>query len=385
MNYKNGISTLGFGCMRLPKNLKETEKLIMHGLDQGINYFDTAYIYPGNEEMLGKVISANGCRDRMLLASKMPHYLIRNAHDIDRIFETTLSRLKTDYIDYYLMHMLPDVKTWERLKGLGITEWLQSKKACGQIRHVGFSYHGNSRNFIELLDQYPWEFAQVQYNYMDENSQAGRAGVERAAEKGIPIFIMEPLRGGLLVDKLPPQAKKLIASEEPRRSAAEWALKWLWNQPTINMVLSGMTSIEMIDENVRIASESRENSLTEKDADFYRRLRDVINSSLKVGCTGCSYCMPCPYGVNIPGCFRCYNSSYSDGFWRGIKEYFMVTAFSRKPAYASLCRNCGRCLEHCPQSIPIPDVMKQVKKRLEIPGFGAARWFIKRILLRDKD
>ncbi|MGI6737153.1 MAG: aldo/keto reductase [Anaerovoracaceae bacterium] len=385
MEYRNGISRLGFGCMRLPHDRNKSEELILTALDEGINYFDTAYIYTGNEEMLGRIITARRCRGKMNIASKVPHYLLKRPQDLDRIFNTTLSRLQTDYIDFYLMHMLPDVKTWERLRELGIEQWLADKKAAGQIRRIGFSYHGGSRNFIELLDVYDWEFAQVQYNYVDVNSQAGRAGVEAAAERGIPIFIMEPLRGGLLVDRLPQQAKDMIAAAEPQRSAAEWGLRWLWSQEPVHMVLSGMTSVPMIRENARIAGETPVDSLTPADERFYEQLSDCIRDNLKIGCTGCAYCMPCPFGVNIPGCFRCYNASYADGWWRGLKEYFMVTAFARRPAYASLCQACGRCVQRCPQSIPIPELLPQVKKRLEIPGFKAARWFIRRRMLRDRD
>lgn len=384
MKNQNEISRLAFGCMRLPKDKQQCEMLILKALNLGIHYFDTAYIYPGNEELLGKIIAAHPIRDKMQIATKLPHYMVKTTADPDRIFYTQLRRLQTDYIDYYLMHMLPDVSTWERLKQLGIEEWLRKKKASGEIRHVGFSYHGNTRSFKELIDVYPWEFAQVQYNYIDENSQAGRSGISYAAERGLPIFIMEPLRGGLLVDKLPPKAKALIAAHQPHRSAAEWGLRWLWGQPEVTMVLSGMNTPEMLEENVRIAAECRENALSEEDLAFYTVLKEAIRSGQKVGCTGCSYCMPCPYGVNIPGCFRCYNASYADGYWRGIKEYFLVTAFSEKPAFASRCRHCGRCTTRCPQHLPVPDLMKRIKKRLEFPGFRAVRWFIKRNLLRSR-
>ncbi|MEA4921914.1 MAG: aldo/keto reductase [Eubacteriaceae bacterium] len=385
MIYKNEISRLGFGCMRLPKDLEKTENMIMHALDSGINYFDTAYIYSGNEELLGKIIERNDCRDRMKIATKIPNYMLKKPEDFDKYFDTQLKRLRTDHIDYYLMHMLPDVGTWDRLVDLGITDWIERKKNSGAIGHIGFSYHGGNKNFMELIDAYDWEFAQVQYNYMDENSQAGRAGVEHAAEKGVPVFIMEPLRGGLLVDRLPGEAKELIEKEEHGRSAAEWALKWLWDQTDVTMVLSGMNSVEMIDENVRVAENTPENSLTDGDFEFYEKLCKSINNSIKIGCTGCAYCMPCPFGVNIPACFRCYNSSYMDGYFHGIKEYFMITAFSKEPSYASVCRQCGKCLEHCPQSIPIPDMMKKVKRRLEVPGFKPARWFVKNKMMRPAD
>jgi predicted aldo/keto reductase-like oxidoreductase len=232
---------------------------------------------------------------------------------------------------------------------------------------------------MELIDAYDWEFAMVQYNYMDENSQAGHRGVEYAAEKGVPLFVMEPLRGGQLAGQLPKKAKEMIKEHASGRSAAEWALKWLWDQKAITMVLSGMQEPEVLEENLRIVSETPEESLTEDDMAFYERLKGSIYGTMKVGCTGCAYCMPCPFGVNIPSCLQEYNESYSDGRVGAIKEYFMTNALADKPSYASLCTECGKCMKHCPQSIFIPKEMREVKKRLEIPGFGIVRRIAKTV------
>ncbi|WP_312105083.1 aldo/keto reductase, partial [Lachnoclostridium sp.] len=206
MNYRNpnrtdSLSILGFGCLRFPKkgkaiDMEETEREILYAIEHGINYFDTAYIYSGSEEALGTILQKHNCREKVMIATKLPHYLIKKAGDIDRFFDEQLKRLKTDYIDYYLMHMLPDVNIWNRLIDLGILEWLESKKQAGIIKRIGFSYHGNTAAFQELLDAYPWDFCQIQYNYMDEQSQAGVAGLKKAASKNIPVIIMEPLRGG---------------------------------------------------------------------------------------------------------------------------------------------------------------------------------------------
>ena len=236
------LSILGFGCMRFQRkrgsiDFQEAEREILSAIQQGVNYFDTAYIYPGSEELLGAVLDKNHCRDRVNIATKLPHYLIRKSDDIERFFQEQLRRLKTDHVDYYLMHMLPDVTTWQRLKDLGVEQWLREKQAAGIIRNVGFSYHGNTNAFQELLDCRDWDFCQIQYNYIDEHTQAGRRGLQHAAEKGIPVIIMEPLRGGRLVNALPPKAQKAFGEFTPRRTPAEWGLRWLWDQPEVTVVL----------------------------------------------------------------------------------------------------------------------------------------------------
>ena len=233
--YGNDLSVLGFGCMRFPMklgviDLDEVEKLIMHAYHQGINYYDTAYIYPGSETALGKVLKKNNIRNDVYIASKLPHYLVKNIDGVNKIFNEELSRLQSDYIDYYLMHMLSSIDECNKLVDLGIIEWINDKKQNGQIKQVGFSYHGNSEMFIEILNAYDWDFCQIQYNYMDEHTQAGVKGLHAAYEKGIPVIIMEPLRGGKLVNKLPVDAIKVFESYHKQYQAVEWALKWLWNQ-----------------------------------------------------------------------------------------------------------------------------------------------------------
>ena len=374
---QNDWSVLGFGCMRLPRkgsaiDLEETEKLIRYSLKHGVNYFDTAYIYPGSEKALGTLIAKNGWRSRMVIATKMPHYLLKSIDDLEKAFKEQLDRLQTDYIDNYLMHMLPDVTIWKKLIDMGVLDWLKEKKAAGQIRRVGFSYHGNTENFIKLIDAYDWEFCQVQYNYMDEFSQAGRAGVRYAYEKGIPVIIMEPLRGGRLVNDLPEKAKSLFAQTQPKRSPAEWGLRWLWNQPEVAVVLSGMGSRAMVRENIRIASEVQAGELSEADMKLYEEVKAAINAKMKVPCTGCGYCQPCPFSVDIPGAFRAYNVSYTDNFFVGFKEYIMCTTLRADRTNAGLCRKCGKCEQHCPQGIKIRDELDHVRRRLENPAYKAA-------------
>lgn len=333
---KNDWSILGFGCMRLPTkkghiDMKETERELAYAIRHGINYFDTAYVYKGSEKALGILIEKNGWRDKIEIATKLPHYLIHSLENANKIFEEQLTSLHTDYIDNYLIHMLPDVHVFQKLVRMGVLKWLLEKKECGQIRRIGFSYHGNSDQFIKLLDAYDWDFCQVQYNYMDEYSQAGRIGVEYAANRGIPVIIMEPLRGGRLVNDLPPKAKEIFHKTSPRRSPAEWALRWLWNQSSVSVVLSGMNSMEMLKENIRIARSVKIGELTKSDAVLFQKIRKALNEKIKVPCTGCTYCQPCPAGVDIPGIFRCYNVCYTDNYFTGMREYLMCTTMRAKP------------------------------------------------------
>lgn len=372
------LSILGFGCMRFQRkrgaiDYEEAEREVLAAIERGVNYFDTAYIYPGSEEILGKVLDQNRCRDKVNIATKLPHYLIRRPEDMERYFQEQLKRLRTDHVDFYLMHMLPDVSTWERLKSLGVERWLEEKKADGAIRRVGFSYHGNTNAFQALVDAYDWDFCQIQYNYIDEHTQAGRRGLRHAADKGLPVIIMEPLRGGRLVNNLPRKAQELFAQAQPRRTPAEWGLRWLWNQPEVTVVLSGMNSMEMVEENCRIASEAEAGEQGAAEDALYEQVKAEINAKIKVGCTGCAYCMPCPKGVDIPGAFRCYNARYTEGFYTGMKEYFMCTTLRGKRSNASLCVKCGRCETHCPQGIRIREELDNVKRVMEGPVYAIAK------------
>ena len=375
--YGNQLSVLGFGCMRFPRKLgaidmAETEREILTAIEGGVNYFDTAYIYPGSEAALGQILEKNGLRDKVNIATKLPHYLIRSRDAMEKLFQEELKRLRTDHVDYYLMHMLTDPATWGRLKGLGIEEWLREKKASGQIRQVGFSYHGNSRVFCALLDEYDWDFCQIQYNYLDEHSQAGRRGLHYAASKGIPVIIMEPLRGGKLVKNLPEKAKKVFAAHEPRRTPAQWAFRWLWDQEEVTVVLSGMNSDAMVRDNMATASDTRPGELTEADQAMLRQVVAAINEGTKVGCTGCGYCQPCPKGVDIPGTFAAWNRRYSEGKFWGLVEYFMCTTLRPNGCAASNCVDCGKCEQHCPQGIPIRQKLKEARKDLETPLYRFA-------------
>lgn len=376
------LSILGYGCLRFTKkngkiDLDKAETEIMEAIRSGVNYFDTAYVYQGSEAALGEILNRNNCRDQVYLATKLPHYLIKSRAGLEKCFQEQLRRLQTDHVDYYLMHMLNDADTWEVLKQKGVQEWIEEKLHLGQIRRIGFSYHGNSENFKTLLDAYDWDFCQIQYNYMDENTQAGRAGLLYAEQKGIPVIIMEPLRGGKLVQLLPEEAKKLFAQAEPKRSPAEWAFRWLWNQTGVTVVLSGMNSLEMVQENVKIASEAAADELTEADLELFAKVKQEINRKIKVGCTACGYCMPCPQGIDIPGTFRCYNEMYTEKPQVGRKEYMMTTAFRKNQNPASGCIRCGKCERHCPQKIEIRKELKAAASELEDVRYKVMSWLVK--------
>ena len=381
----NDLSILGYGCMRFSRkgsgiDIEKTEKELMTAYRAGVNYFDTAYIYPGSEAAVGEIFERNHIRDKVNIATKLPQYLIGNRSALDRYFDEELSRLRTDHVDYYLMHHLTDVAMWEKLKKVGILDWIKEKKEAGAIRNIGFSYHGNTENFLRILQDYDWDFCQIQYNYLDEVAQAGKAGLQAAAAKGIPVMIMEPLRGGKLVNMLPEAARKAMDDSGRGWSPAEWGLRWLYNQPEVTVVLSGMNSLEMVEANCRTASEARSGSLTEADFETLEKVIRAIREKEKVGCTGCRYCMPCPKGVDIPGIFRCWNAMYTESKSAGRTQFIQTVGLTQEPAFASQCIRCGKCEQHCPQSIPIREKLQEADRALRpLPykiAIQAARGFM---------
>ena len=381
--YGNPLSVLGYGCMRFTQklghiDLEKAEREIGLAIEGGVNYFDTAYIYPGSEAALGEILQRNGWRDRVRIATKLPHYLIKDENSAEKFFAEELRRLRTDHVDYYLMHMLTDVDTWDRLRALHLPEWLEEKKAAGQIRQVGFSYHGNSDMFIQLLEAYPWDFCQIQYNYLDEHSQAGKTGLERARELGIPVIIMEPLRGGKLADGLPADAKKRFA--QAGRSPVEWAFRWLWDQEGIAVVLSGMNSEKMVAENIAYADNARVGSLSDEERAIFADVVKIINAKIRIPCTGCRYCMPCPQHVDIPGAFAAYNRRFSDNYFTAEREYIMCTGLRKETTEVSKCIGCGKCERHCPQQIPIRENLKQVQASLEGPVYKVGKKVLKLVM-----
>ena len=378
----NSLSVLGYGCMRFTRqrggiDLDKAEAEVMAAIEGGVNYLDTAYIYPGSEAAVGEILHRNQCRGRVYLATKLPHYMIRSIEGVERTFCEQLRRLKTDYIDYYLMHMLTDTATWEKLKKRGIEDWIHKKLKSGQIRNIGFSYHGNTEMFKQLVDAYDWDFCQIQYNYMDETSQAGVEGLRHAHAKGLPVIVMEPLRGGRLVELLPESAKELFRKDTQGRTAAELAFKWLYDQPEVTCVLSGMDSLKTVEQNLKTAAEAVPGCMTDLDRTLLEQVKKEIEKYVKIGCTGCGYCMPCPSGVDIPNTFRCYNAMYTEGKKSGRRDYMQCTAMRQNPSSASQCIQCGKCETHCPQHLEIRKGLKTAAGELETLSYrfvkGAVR------------
>ena len=370
--YGRPISLLGYGCMRFTRkgrsiDVEKAAQEVLAAVEGGVNYFDTAYLYSGSEEALGTIVEKYGLRDKINIATKLPQYLVRNAAGIDKYFDESMSRLKTDRIDYFLFHFVTSLSQWERLKTMDIENWIAKKKQSGEIRNIGFSYHGNTEEFIKVLNAYDWDFCQIQYNYVDENSQAGRDGLRAAAEKGIPVVIMEPLRGGKLVNQLPAKAVQCLKESPAGYSPAEIGLRWLYDQPEVTCVLSGMNSLEMVRENCRVASEADAGCLTEEDREIIQKIKGFIAESEKVGCTGCRYCMPCPAGVDIPLTFQCYNQMAVGKKFATRFEYYQAAGLREKTGFPGNCIGCGKCEQHCPQSLPIRQKLKEAEKAL-LPG-----------------
>ncbi len=376
----NKISALGLGCMRFPgyqvgrPDRAAARRIIGRSIERGVNYLDTAYLYPGNEECVGAVLEELGLRDSVFLATKLPHASCKRAGDFDRFFDEQLRRLRTDHIDYYLIHNITSPAQWERVCALGIEGWIERQKEAGRIRRIGFSFHGSAGDFPVLLDAFDWDFCQIQYNYANEAYQAGTAGMLAAAERGLAVFVMEPLLGGRLAGKLPPAAADALAAsgDAEFESPVDWALAWVWSHPQVTMLLSGMAASEQVDQNARVAELAVPGCMDEGRLAAIARVLEIFEAANRVPCTGCNYCMPCPRGINIPGCFSAYNASFAHGWFTGVQQYFTASALrTSEPRLATNCVHCGACLRHCPQGIDIPARLEDVVRRLT-PGPVAA-------------
>lgn len=383
--YGNDLSVLGFGFMRVPVSMAKCETLVQKAIASGINYFDTAYFYPGNEEKLGTILKKFNLRDKIKIATKLPLPFIKKTEDIEEKFQTTLKRLQTEHVEYYLMHNMPTLSEWERMKSLGIVEWIEKKKKSGEIKQIGFSFHGTKQCFLDILNDYDWDFCQIQYNYSDEHNQAGVTGLKAAAAKGVPVIVMEPLLGGKLANSLPEKAKEVFKKYNPSLSPADWAFNWLYDQPEVTCILSGMNDEAQLEENLTSAEKSKVGMLSESDLKAFEEVKAIFKEFNKVPCTGCGYCMPCPHGVNIPGCFNCYNMSYTMNRVTGIIQYATATGVTgAEPRFASKCVECGACEEHCPQSIKIREELKNVEKRLEPLWFKAVLKIARAFMAKKK-
>jgi predicted aldo/keto reductase-like oxidoreductase len=368
------LSILGFGSMRLPAHaggsgIDEDRAIrqLRYAIDHGVNYVDTApaYHFGKSEQVLGRALE-NGYREKVRLATKLPPWSVRSREDMDRILSGQLATLKTDHIDYYLLHSLAKV-SFEKLKNLGVLEFLDAARKDGRIRNAGFSTHADLPAFKEFIDSYDWTFCQIQYNYLDEQNQAGTQGLKYAHEKNLAVMIMEPLRGGNLGGPVPEEVKKIWDGLPIQRSPAVWALRWVWDHPEVTVVLSGMNDEGHIDENLTAAEDAYPRSLTEEELSRIASVRDMYGRLMKVGCTGCSYCMPCPAGVDIPGCFSLYNAHHLFPHDHSAKfQYFgRHGGLMGGISYAGLCRACGKCEKACPQHLPIRDRLRDVSREME--------------------
>lgn len=373
------VSILGFGCMRLPViggdptkiDDEKAIKMIRRAIDQGVNYVDTAYPYHGtgmgspgeSEPFVGRALQ-DGYRDKVKLATKLPSWLIKTRADMDKYLNHQLERLQTDHIDFYLVHAI-NKAFWANLMQLGIGEFLDEAIKSGRIRYAGFSFHDEVDLFKEVVDSYDWSFCQIQYNYLDEDFQAGKEGLLYAANKGLGISIMEPLRGGKLAVNMPDTAQAAFDRAEVKRTPAEWALRWVWNHPEVSLLLSGMGTMEQVAENIKTAGEGEANSLTAQDLEIIDQVKNVFKNT-KVNCTACQYCMPCPAGVNIPKNFTHYNDYHLYQKEETRKDLrYKYTKMVPESERASKCVECGECESHCPQAIAIRKELADVKDIFE--------------------
>jgi len=383
----NRLSALGFGCMRLPGvmgriDMEKSEALLLKAFENGVNYYDTAYLYPGSEEALGEILEKNSLREKVYIATKLPQAMCGAASDLDRFFSVQKQRLRTSYIDYYLLHNFSDFMQWEKLCNFGITDWISAKKASGEIKQIGFSFHGSYNEFIKIIDAYDWDFVQIQYNYINTHYQAGTGGLRYASAKGIPVIIMEPLLGGKLA-RLPKEAEALLHKAQPGSTAAAWALRFVWNEPGVTVLLSGMNQSSQLEENLILAETALPGSLTEAERKTIDGIKNVFNKIDKIPCTGCNYCMPCPQKINIPAFFNAYNSSFSLGLGAGLNHYMVNAGFlSDVPHFVSDCIECGKCESHCPQRIEIRKQLKAVRRRLEFPGMKFLRILARKFMAK---
>ncbi|MCL2634208.1 MAG: aldo/keto reductase [Oscillospiraceae bacterium] len=377
----NKLSALGLGCMRFPRDKAETERIILSAIEGGVNFFDTAYIYPNSEVTLGEILAKHNKRKDIYIATKLPLIMCKSSDDFDKFFNKQLRRLQTDYIDYYFLHSMADFAQWEHFREWGIEQWLEDKKKSGKIRQIGFSYHGNCNDFIKIIDSYAWEFCMIQYNYYDENYQAGKEGLKAAAEKNMPVMIMEPLLGGRLATGLPKQAVEMFAKSNPALSPADWAFWWLWNQPEVTVVLSGMNSNQIVESNLRSTDDFR--PLTENELTVYADIVELFRKSYKINCTGCNYCLPCPKGINIPSVFSAYNTRYAQGFIAGMTLYVTsIAGVTKNPVSPRICNGCGKCEKICPQNLPIRKDLKKVARKLESLPLRFAIAILRKIMTR---
>ena len=363
-------SALGFGAMRLPVldgdpkriDVEQATAMLQLAIDGGVNYVDTAYPYHGetSEVFIGKALEG-GNRRKVRLATKLPCWLVIGADDFDRYLDEQLVRLRTEMIDCYLLHSLSK-GTWSKVRDLGVLDWAERAKADGRIQCLGFSFHDSYPVFQEIIDTYDnWDFCQIQYNYMDIEQQAGRQGLQYAAAKGLAVVVMEPIRGGHLANP-PDPIKALWSQAENPRSPVDWALQWAWDQAEVSLVLSGMSTLAQVQENLASAGHSKVGSLSNEEQALIAQIREKYRTMSPVPCTGCGYCQPCPQGVRIPAVLELYNEAIM--YNTPVRSRFVYAQWFRPEGKADRCTRCGQCLERCPQSIPIPQWLEKAQRFL---------------------
>lgn len=371
-----GISLLGFGCMRLPVldndvtriDEEEATEMVHHAVRMGVNYFDTAYPYHSaspaeggaSEPFLGRALKG-GYREKVHVATKLPSWLVQRPADMDRFLDLQMMRLDSGPIDFYLLHSL-NRGSWTKLLAHGVFDFLDRARRSGKIRFAGFSFHDEIDLFREIMDSYEWDFCQIMYNYFDEHFQAGRTGLHLAAEKKVATVVMEPLRGGALADGLPGDAVRILQRSSPDRSTVDWAFRWLWRQPQISTVLSGMSHMDQLVENLELAGTVPGQSWSDADSEAIAKVNQILRKRQRVSCTSCGYCLPCPNGVDIPRNFMLSNDHHMLNDKGARVRYFRLLNESQR---ASACIQCGECLEKCPQQIPIPDELDHVVEIFE--------------------
>ncbi len=365
---KLGIETslLGFGCMRFPVTAdgkidrQEAERMVDCAIAEGVNYIDTAYPYhDGESEIVVGNILQKYDRKSLYLATKLPVWFVKSVEDVDRLLNEQLEKLQTDYIDFYLMHAM-NKERWDEMLRLGCVERLEQLKAEGKIKYLGFSFHDAYEAFEEIITYRDWDFAQIQLNYMDINEQAGVKGYELADRLGVPLVIMEPIKGGSLA-AFAPEITDKFAALDPKASPASFALRWVGTFPNVKVILSGMSSMEQVEDNLKTFADFK--PLTQQEQDTIAEVRDILESRVRNGCTGCRYCMPCPAGVDIPGCFNAWNTYYAYQNYNVVKwnwEEGLGDAHQAKN-----CIECGQCEAACPQKISIREDLKQVQSDLD--------------------
>jgi predicted aldo/keto reductase-like oxidoreductase len=377
------VSVLGFGAMRLPFlegrrdqiDIPLASEMMRYALDRGVNYVDTAFPYHGtsfdetpgkSEGFVGNVL-AEGYRDSVLLATKLPHWVVKSREHMDEILAGQLERLRTDRIDCYLLHGIGE-GAWEKLANLGAIDFLETAKADGRIRYAGFSYHDDPPKFAPIVDAYDWDFCQIQYNYLDVDFQAGAAGLAYAAQRGLGVIVMEPLKGGRLAPPLPDNIQALWDRYPVDRSPVEWALRFVWNDPRVSLLLSGMSTMEQVVANVEYASRGEAGSLAEADLAQIEKVREGYKARTVVDCTGCRYCMPCSQGIDIPRILAAVNNA---SLFEDVEEErrgYEIGVEQKQTARASECSECGQCEDACPQQLEVIKEMANASRMFDPSG-----------------